>query len=84
MLLREKLSAYAHSSWASWMQYMFSKGLLQPDGSIVIPAEYVQRWTRQMNTLYHDLPESEKLSDRDEADKIMKIVIETKWFKESK
>jgi len=84
-MIHELLAVYAHTAWAGWMKYMFSKSQLNPDGSVRIPAEFVQRWTRQMNTSYKELPESEKLSDRDEADKIMKVVTENRWFvKESK
>jgi len=79
-MMRELLAAYAHTAWAGWMKYMFSKSQLNLDGSVRIPAELVQRWTRQMNTPYEELPESEKLSDRDEADKIMKVVTENRWF----
>jgi hypothetical protein len=55
------------------MRYLFSKVQYGPDGSAVIPKESVQRWTRQMNTAYKDLPESEKASDRTEADRIQEI-----------
>jgi len=79
LAVRELLSAYAHVAWSGWMQYMFSKGQLHPDGSVTIPSELVQRWTRQANTLYADLPEGEKKSDREEADKIMKV-IEEKYY----
>jgi hypothetical protein len=72
-MLRELLATYAHQAWSGWMQYMFGKSELQPDGSLIIPADLVQRWKRQMNTLYTDLPESEKKSDREEADKMLGI-----------
>jgi len=81
-IVQEKLAEYAHAAWSGWMQYMFSKSQLQPDGSMIVPSGLVQRWTRQANTLYADLPEAEKKSDRDEADKMLKIVTETNWFKE--
>lgn len=46
---------------------LFSKCIEHDDGSLTIPAEYVQRWRRQIATVYVDLPESEKASDRKEA-----------------
>jgi hypothetical protein len=76
------LAAYAHHAWAGWMQYMFSKSQLLPDGSVVIPPDLVQRWTRQANTLYADLPDQEKWSDISEAKKIMQIITENKWYYE--
>jgi hypothetical protein len=71
---REKLAAYAHEAWSSWMKYMFSKSIQNLDGSITIPAPLVERWSFQMNTPYDQLPENMKPSDRDEADKMLKIV----------
>ena len=68
--LREKLAAYAHDAWSRWMKYLFSKSTKNPDGSVTIPKDLVDRWTRQMTTKYEDLPEKEKPSDRDEADTI--------------
>lgn len=42
-------------------------------GELIIPAWAVARWARQMSTPYYDLPGNEPNSDRDEADKIMKV-----------
>lgn len=71
---REALASYAHSAWAGWMSYLFEKSVAIGDGTMLIPAPLVERWQRQMNTAYADLPESEKASDRAEADKILAIV----------
>jgi hypothetical protein len=71
---REALAAYAHEAWSGWMRYMFSKSLKESDGSVLIGPALVERWTRQMTTPYADLPESEKASDRDEADRMLAIV----------
>lgn len=72
--LREALAEYAHQAWAGWMQYLFTKGLLDSDESYRLPAWAVERWTRQMETLYVFLPEEEKASDRAEADKMLALV----------
>ncbi len=55
------------------MQYVFKQTHSNPDGSATIPEWAVSRWQRQMQTPYKDLPESEKESDRAEADKIFNI-----------
>ena len=68
---REQFAEYAHDAWAGWMSYLFSKSTKNEDGTVTIPAWAVERWTRQMNTQYWDLPEEEKNSDREEADKII-------------
>jgi hypothetical protein len=72
--VNEELAAYSHGAWAQWMKYMFGKCQEVP-GGVLIPEPLVQRWTRQMNTVYRDLPEDEKKSDRDEAQKIMCIFV---------
>ena len=74
MKVDERLAAYAHEAWVGWMRYLFYRSQKKDDGSMVIPADLVERWERQMNTAYVDLPEAEKQSDRVEALKIMKII----------
>jgi hypothetical protein len=72
--LRESIAAQAHDSWAGWMKYLFSKSTTNADGTVTIPAWAVERWERQMNTGYAWLPEGEKKSDREEADKYLAIL----------
>jgi len=72
---KEQLSEYAHEAWSGWMKYLFEQTIVDLEGFTVIPTESVERWKRQMNTPYADLPESEKNSDRLEADKMLAIII---------
>jgi len=71
---REALSDYAHEAWTGWMKYMFTKAEINEDGTWTMPKEFVDRWQRQMNTPYVELPEGEKKSDREEADKMLNII----------
>lgn len=71
--VREALSEYAHEAWSGWMKYMFSKMTMNDDGTATLPKWAVERWTRQMNTKYTDMPEDEKESDRAEADHMLSI-----------
>ena len=71
--LREQLAAYSHEAWSQWMRYQFDKCGRNID-FYFIPIGFVERWTRQMSTPYDQLPESEKKSDRDEADKILALL----------
>jgi hypothetical protein len=70
--LIEAMAAYAHAAWSGWMRYLFSNCTENEDGTCTIPAWAVERWKRQMNTPYDLLPESEKESDRVEADCILR------------
>jgi len=71
--LREELAEYAHHAWTGWMLYLFSKCVKNPDYTMTIPAWAVEQWHRQATTGYPDLPEHEKDSDREEADRILRI-----------
>ena len=70
--MREGLAALAHQMWSGWMQYLFEKCILNEDGTATLPAWAVERWQRQAGTAYDNLPEDEKESDRQEADKMIK------------
>ena len=72
--LRESLAEYAHIAWSGWMKYLFEKSTRNADGTVTIPAWAVERWTRQAETEYADLPENEKNSDRTEADRMIEIM----------
>jgi cell division protein FtsB len=70
---REALAKYAHEAWSGWMEYLFSQ-CPQSNHAVTIPGESALRWKRQMSTPYDQLPESEKASDRVEADKMLAII----------
>jgi len=72
--LREKLADLCHRQWSGWTEYMFSKGTLHDDSSLTLPPWAVERWTRQINTPYTDLSETEQNSDRIEADKFLAVI----------
>lgn len=69
--MREAAADVQHQIWAHWMKYVFSICPQQEDGSVIIPADKVERWKRQVNTPYQDLSEKEKESDRHQADKVL-------------
>lgn len=70
----EALAAEQHKIWAHWMEYQFSCGTFEADGSWTMPAHKVERWQRQLNTPYEELTEKEKESDRDQALKILAVL----------
>jgi len=70
----DKLASYEHNRWSRWQKYLFTKCIINKDGSYTIPKEFVDRWTRQMNTRYIDLSEQEKDSDKKEAIRILNCI----------
>lgn len=71
----ETLAEYAHTAWAGWLAYMLNERCIKnEDGTMTIPAFFVERWLRQSTTSYADLPEAEKESDRDEARAIIGVL----------
>lgn len=70
----ETLAAMEHERWTSWQQHLHAKCTRQADGSLVIPAELVSRWERQINTPYEQLSEVEKESDREQVRRYMKVI----------
>lgn len=74
MNLPTELADYAHDAWSRWMKYLFSKSTKNPDGSVTIPKFAVDRWERQMNTPFKELPFMEQSSDYDEAKAIIRII----------
>lgn len=72
---RERLAEYAHDAWARWMRHLFEKSTQVKGGAVTIPIWAADRWKRQMDTEYDDLPEKEKESDRHEAGKMIAIMM---------
>lgn len=66
--LVEDLAAAVHDSWSHWMRWQLDTvGVEMPDGSIILPADSVKRWRRQMRTPYARLNLGEQQSDRTEV-----------------
>ncbi len=65
--LFEQLAAIEHERWADWQKYVHEQCRKNAFGSLVIPAELVKRWERQIATSYADLSEREKEADRDQV-----------------
>lgn len=70
----EALADAEHESWAHWQRYLHSVCVQNPDGSLTIPADKVERWNRQIETPYSDLTEREKESDREQVRKIFPLL----------
>lgn len=74
--MMETLATIEHERWSHWQRYMHGKGQVQPDGSLLIPAEFVSRWAKQMDMPYFALSEAEKESDREQVRKYLGTIVE--------
>lgn len=72
--LREKLADLCHKQWSGWMEYLFSKGKFNDDGTWTMPSWAVDRWKKQSQTEFNNLSKQEKESDRSEADRFIKVI----------
>lgn len=70
----EDMADQEHDSWSRWMEHLFKKSEKNPDGTVTIPKDKVERWERQMKTPYNKLSDKEKESDRKEVRKFIKII----------
>jgi hypothetical protein len=71
--IKEDLADVSHEIWSHWMRYLFSR-CEDDDLGMVIDWPDAEHWKRQMNTPYDELTEKEKKSDREQADKILKVI----------
>ena len=67
------MAQYAHDAWSGWMRYLFANGRLNKNGSFTIKKDSVNRWQRQIETSFYDLPDEEKQSDFTEAKTILDL-----------
>lgn len=75
--LREQLAALCHEQWSGWMKYQFDRMIFAADADSIprlMTADDFYRWRLQARTPYVDLTESEKESDRKEADRFLAIL----------
>jgi len=80
--LMERLAAIEHERWSHWQRYLHSKCIRQPNGSLILPAEFVARWEKQIATKYAGLTEEQKESDREQVRKYLPLIASallTKW-----
>jgi len=70
------LASNEHERWAHWQQYMHDQCTPNEDGSLIIPAELVARWTEQIRTPYAELSETERESDREQVRRYLPLIVE--------
>lgn len=74
--LLDRLAALEHGRWAHWQRYMHGQCRPTKDGSLVIPAELVARWSAQSSMPYAELSEVERESDREQVRRYLPLIID--------
>ncbi len=72
----DRLAAAEHERWAHWQQYLHDQCNPAADGSLVIPADLVRRWSAQIRTPYAELSETERESDREQVRRYLPLIVE--------
>lgn len=81
--LVERLAAVEHERWSHWQRYLHSKCVPQGnDGALLIPANFVKRWQKQIDTPYSELTDEEKESDREQVRKYLPLIVDALCKKE--
>lgn len=90
----EKGADLEHTRWSKWQEYFFSKcktGRIDEEDKevvLVLPRSLYDKWWLQINTLYSELSEAEKESDRKEVRQYLPLIKDIisqekeKWLKE--
>lgn len=65
----EEWASIEHERWSKWQKYLHSQCFTSPEftRALIIPADLVARWERQIETPYSELSEKEKESDREQV-----------------
>lgn len=74
--LVDQLAAIEHERWAHWQRYMHGKASRQDDGTLIIPADLVARWEKQIDTPYASLSADEQESDKEQVERYLPIIEE--------
>lgn len=72
--LTDALAAVEHERWSHWQRFVHDTATRQPDGSLLLPAELVEKWERQISTPFHRLSEAERDSDREQVKRYLPLV----------
>jgi hypothetical protein len=75
--LLETLASVEHERWSHWQRYMHSKCAPGGDGgALLIPADLVRQWEKQIATPYSELSDAEKESDREQVRKYLPLILD--------
>jgi len=70
----EILAATMHDVWARWAKYFIESCSTNSNGQLILPANRVAIWKRQMETPYQYLTEADKERDRKIAREVLEVI----------
>lgn len=74
MSLRERLAELEHNQWSDYMSYFLGKLPQDEHGNRIITPAYYEHLLHLCTTAYQQLPENQKILDREEADLVMAVL----------
>jgi hypothetical protein len=74
--LVEALASMEHERWCYWQRYLHGRCILHDDGALLLPADLVKRWEKQIETPYSELTDEEKESDREQVRKYLPVILD--------
>jgi hypothetical protein len=72
--LIEQLAAVEHERWSQWQRHVHSQCRRQPDGSLLLPADLVARWEKQIAAKYPELDDTDKERDREQVRRYLPLI----------
>jgi len=72
--LRQELAAYAHDTWANYVEFLLRESREGDAGTIIIPTVLVDKLNWRTSLPYESLPEEIQQSYLEEADRMLKIM----------
>jgi hypothetical protein len=70
----EELAAIEHERWSHWQTYMHGQCEPRADGSLVIPADLVSKWSAQAATACANLTDDERDCDREQVRRYLPVI----------
>lgn len=70
----DAIAATQHEIWANQANFLLSCGEARSDGSIVLSADVIARFRRQIDTPYANLPVAGKTVAKEQAAKIIAVL----------
>lgn len=72
----DRLAAIEHERWAQWQRHLHATAERLEDGRLVLPADQVASWERQVETAFADLDLAEQERDREQVRRYLPEIVQ--------